>query len=75
MYNIFQGEKNLLFEDSSLGLVSPNDVALSQSVKNYIQLFEDVENCLADETGSSAAVAINILLTFSLVMFTALIRN
>lgn len=75
MYNIFQGEKNLLFEDSSLGLVSPNDVALSQSVKNYIQLFEDVENCMAEETGGAAAVVINILLTFSLVMFTALIRN
>lgn len=74
MYNIFAGERNLLFEDSSLGLVSQNDSALSQSVKNYIQLFEDVENCIA-ETGGAQSIAINILLTFSIVAFTSLIIN
>lgn len=74
MYNIFSGEKNLLFEDSSLGLVSPNSTTLSQSVQNYIKLFEDVENCI-EETGSAQSIAINILLTFSLVLFTTLIRN
>lgn len=74
MYNIFQGEKNLLFEDSSLGLVSPNDDNLGQSVKNYIQLFQDVENCF-EETGGATATAINILLTFSLITITVLIQN
>lgn len=74
MYNIFNGIKNLLFEDSSLGLVSPKDTALSQSVQNYIQLFEDVENCI-EETGGAQSVAINILLTLCLVLFTTLIRN
>lgn len=74
MYNIFEGERNLLFEDSALGLVSPNDTALSQSVQNYIQLFQDVENCI-EETGGAQSIAINFLLTFSLVLFTALIRN
>lgn len=74
MYNIFQGVKNALFEDSALGLVAPTDVPLSESVQNYIQLFEDVENCIED-TGSAKAIAINILLTVSLVMFTVLIRN
>jgi hypothetical protein len=75
MYNIFTGEKNLLFEDSSLGLVSPSDKALSQSVQNYIKLFEDVENCI-EETGGAQSIAINnILLTFSIVAFTAFISK
>lgn len=73
MYNIFAGEKNLLFEDSSLGLVSPNDSSLSNSVQNYIKLFEDVENCI-DESGSALTISVNILLTLSLVLFTFLIR-
>lgn len=73
MYNIFAGEKNLLFEDSSLGLVSPNDSSLSTSVQNYIKLFEDVENCF-DESGSGLTISVNILLTLSLVLFTFLIR-
>lgn len=74
MYNVFAGIKNLLFEDSALGLVSPNDTGLSTSVLNYIQLFTDVENCI-EETGGAQSVAINILLTFSVVLFTTLIRN
>lgn len=75
MYNIFGGEKNLLFEDSSLGLVSPTQAGvLSQSVQNYIKLFEDVENCI-EETGGAQSIAINLLLTFSLVLFATLIRN
>ena len=73
MYNIFAGEKNLLFEDSSLGLVSPNDSSLSNSVQNYIKLFEDVENCM-DDSGSALTISVNILLTLSLVLFTFLIR-
>lgn len=73
MYNIFNGERNLLFEDSSLGLVSLNDTNLSQSVQNYIKLFEDVDNCI-EETGGAQSIAINILLTFSLLLFTSFIR-
>lgn len=74
MYNIFSSERNLLFEDSALGLVSPKEESLSSSVQNYVKLFEDVENCI-EETGGAHAIAINILLTFSLVLFTAFIRN
>lgn len=74
MYNIFAGDKNLLFEDSSIGLVSPNDANISPSVQNYIKLFEDVENCI-EERGGVQSIAGNIALTFSLVLFTILIRN
>jgi Transferrin len=74
MYNIFAGDKNLLFEDSSIGLVSPKDEVLSQSVQNYIQLFADIENCIEEKDGAQS-IAINIVLTFSLVLFTILIRN
>lgn len=45
MYNIFGGVKNLLFEDSALGLVSPQHAELSHAVQNYIRLFENVEDC------------------------------
>jgi Transferrin len=72
MYNIFNGEKNLLFEDSALGLVSPNDTQLSQSVQNYIQLFANVENCIS-ETGSAPQITFNLILSFSLIVFTVLI--
>lgn len=75
MYNIFNGEKNLLFEDSSLGLVSQTQAdVLSQSVQNYIKLFENVDNCI-EETGGAQAIAVNLLLTFSIVLFAMLIRN
>lgn len=75
MYNIFAGERNLLFEDSALGLVSPNSTqALSQSVQNYIKLFEDVDNCI-EEKGGAMSITINVLLTSTLVLFASLISN
>lgn len=73
LYNIFSGEKNLLFEDSALGLVSPNSSSLSSSVENYIKLFEDVENCI-NETGSASQITFNLLLSFTLIIFTIFIR-
>ncbi|XP_065076164.1 transferrin-like [Ochlerotatus camptorhynchus] len=45
MYNIFGGMKNLLFEDSALGLVSPQHAELGHAVQNYIRLFENIEDC------------------------------
>lgn len=73
MYNIFANETNLLFEDSAIGLVSPNDPSLSESVKNYIQLFSEVENCINDTDGAQA-VAINLILTISIAIFTFFIK-
>lgn len=74
MYNIFANETNLLFEDSAIGLISPNDSSLSESVKNYIQLFADVENCI-NETDGASAIAINLILTVSFAVFTLLIKH
>lgn len=74
MYNIFANETNLLFEDSAVGLVSPNSSALGNSVKNYIQLFDDVENCMS-ETDAAHSIAINLLLTISLVIFSIFVKN
>lgn len=73
MYNIFSGAKDLLFEDSALGLVAPNSESLSKSVENYIQLFSDVENC--NEPDSAQQASFNLLLSLSLILFTILIRN
>lgn len=70
MYNIFNGDKNLLFEDSSLGLTSPNNTNLGESVQNYIKLFADVENCF----NGIEAVQINLMLTFTLVVLAVVLR-
>ncbi|EAA12967.4 AGAP011453-PA [Anopheles gambiae str. PEST] len=76
MYNIFAGQRNLLFEDSALGLVSPQHNELGTSVKNYIRLFENIEDCqnAAPSTtlapggtgGRAAIVTVNLLLTIIL---------
>ncbi|XP_053679397.1 transferrin-like [Anopheles nili] len=73
MYNIFSGHRNLLFEDSALGLVSPQHTELGASVKNYIRLFENIEDCqnAAPSTtiapggtgGRAAILTVNFLLT------------
>lgn len=77
LYNVFNGEKDLLFEDSALGLVSPDNLdEHSLSVQNYMKLFEDVENCIS-ETGANGGVSIasNLLLSFTLILFTILISR
>jgi hypothetical protein len=74
MYNIFANETNLLFEDSAVGLVSPNSKVLGESVQNYIQLFDDVENCMS-ETDAANSIVVNFLLTISLVIITIFIKN
>ncbi|XP_053668730.1 transferrin-like [Anopheles marshallii] len=76
MYNIFAGQRNLLFEDSALGLVSPQHTELGTSVKNYIRLFENIEDCqnAAPSTtiapggsgGRAAIITVNFLLTLIL---------
>ncbi len=73
MYNIFAGVKDLLFEDSSLGLVSPNSLALSTSVQNYINLFKNVDQCFGDG-GSAGSITANLILTLSLVLVTVIVR-
>lgn len=77
LYNIFNGEKDLLFEDSALGLVSPDNLdEHSLSVQNYIKLFEDVENCISETGGNgSVSVASNLFLSLTLILFTILISR
>lgn len=66
MYNVYRGNlKNLLFEDSSLGLVSPNSTSLGRSVLNYIELFKNMDNCHGLGVQS---VANNFLLTLTLLL-------
>uniref|UniRef100_A0AAG5DJ12 Transferrin-like domain-containing protein n=1 Tax=Anopheles atroparvus TaxID=41427 RepID=A0AAG5DJ12_ANOAO len=73
MYNIFGGIRNLLFEDSALGLVSPQHAELGDSVRNYIRLFENLEDCQNSATsttiapggtgGRAAIITMNVFLT------------
>lgn len=72
MYNIYGGIKDLLFEDSALGLVSPQHAELGQAVQNYIRLFENIEDCTnaagsittAAPGDSATMMTINVFLTF-----------
>lgn len=73
MYNIFANETNLLFEDSSIGLVSLQDPSVGESIKNYVKLFEDVENCI-NETDGAQSIAINLILTVAFAIFTIFIQ-
>ncbi|XP_052871790.1 transferrin-like [Anopheles cruzii] len=76
MYNIFGGVKNLLFEDSALGLVSPQHAELGTAVQNYIRLFENIEDCQNAGTsttvapggqgGRAAIMTVNLILTILL---------
>lgn len=76
MYNIFGGTKNLLFEDSALGLVSPQHSELGHAVQNYIRLFENIEDCTnsasvttVDPGDGATMVTINIFMTFMFALY------
>uniref|UniRef100_A0A8D8BFS2 Transferrin n=1 Tax=Culex pipiens TaxID=7175 RepID=A0A8D8BFS2_CULPI len=79
MYNIYGGVKNLLFEDSALGLVSPQHTELGQAVQNYIRLFENIEDCTnsaggttVDDGDGASMLTINAFMTFLFVMYNVL---
>lgn len=79
MYNIHGGIKNLLFEDSALGLVSPQHTELGQAVQNYIRLFENIEDCTNSAGGTTindgdgaSMLTINAFMTFLFVMYNVL---
>ncbi|XP_053686046.1 transferrin-like [Sabethes cyaneus] len=76
MYNIYNGVKNLLFEDSALGLVSTQHTELGHAVQNYIRLFENIEDCknsagttTANPGGGAAMITINVFMTFMFVLY------
>lgn len=77
LYNVFNGEKDLLFEDSALGLVTPDNTEdHSLSVQNYMKLFEDVENCMSEFGANGVfSIASNLFLSFTLILFTILISR
>lgn len=64
MYNVFNGYKHLLFKDSTIGLVSPDEEDLGDSVQNYKTLFSNLEVCVQ---GSSS------IPTLSTSLFTTII--
>lgn len=74
MYNIFGGVKNLLFEDSALGLVSPQHAELGHAVQNYIRLFENIEGCtsagISTTTVDPSKGAIFTINIFMAILFT-----
>ncbi|XP_058458276.1 transferrin-like [Malaya genurostris] len=81
MYNIYGGVKNLLFEDSALGLVSTQHTELGHAVQNYIRLFENIEDCrnsasntTVDSGDSAAMMTLNVFMTFLFVMYNIIRR-
>lgn len=59
MYNIFSSERDLLFQDSTLGLSTGQELNLSPSVESYKKLFQDTESCVQSTTGSGNTIVIN----------------
>lgn len=45
MYNIFNGKKDLLFKDSTIGLVPADSETKGPYVENYVQLFQETDKC------------------------------
>ncbi|XP_055535032.1 transferrin-like [Wyeomyia smithii] len=81
MYNIYNGVKNLLFEDSALGLVSTQHTELGHAVQNYIRLFENIEDCknsagttTVSPGGGAAMITINVFMTFLFVLYNVVRR-
>lgn len=72
MYNIYRGIRDLLFEDSTLGLVSPNSTSLSRAVSNYIGLFKNMDSCYG---GGAGSVTSNLMLTLTLVLVTLFLKR
>lgn len=71
MYNIYRGQRDLLFEDSSLGLVSPNSTSLGRMVKNYIELFSNINTC----NNHAGVIAGNLILSLTLVVLALFLRR
>lgn len=69
MYNVYNGYKHLLFKDSTLGLVSPDDDDLGESVQNYKTLFSNLEVCVQGSS-SIAALSKSLFLTVIFLLFT-----
>uniref|UniRef100_A0A336LPD1 CSON015606 protein n=1 Tax=Culicoides sonorensis TaxID=179676 RepID=A0A336LPD1_CULSO len=68
IFDKFNGVEDLLFEDSTIGLVSANATEFGPSVQNYIRLFENTDKCVEKKNGSNLAVFSSILLTLSVLM-------
>lgn len=45
MYNIFNGKKNLLFKDSTIGLIPAESATKGKYVQNYVNLFQEIDKC------------------------------
>jgi len=62
MYNIFAGKIDLLFKDSSVGLVARDEDNLGSSVENYRKLFENLDSCVEGSGTGTSAPLIGLIL-------------
>lgn len=60
MYNIFNSERNLLFKDSTLGVSAVHEDNHGIAVKNYIELFRNLDSCVGN---LASKFTINLLST------------
>lgn len=67
LYDKFNGELNVLFEDSTVGFVSSNSSKFGPSVQNYIRLFENIDSCVEKSAAISQHSANLILGVVALV--------
>jgi len=66
IYNIYEGQRNLLFKDSTVGLTHPDSPNQGLMVENYKNLFKDVEECYGN---SAAIISTQMLSTLSILIF------
>lgn len=60
----------LYFQDSTLGLVSPDEENLGESVQNYKTLFSNLEICVQGSS-STAALSTSLLIMIIISLFTS----
>ncbi|XP_055390360.1 uncharacterized protein LOC129619238 [Condylostylus longicornis] len=66
IYNIYEGQRNILFKDSTIGLTHPDSPNQARTVENYKKLFKDVEKCSGN---SAVTIYINALSSTFIVLF------
>lgn len=65
----------ITLQDSTIGLVSRNDESLSQYVKNYKTLFENLEQCVDGNNGLAVYANRNVLIVPLFIAFWSFFRT
>ncbi|XP_063707817.1 transferrin-like [Culicoides brevitarsis] len=65
IFDAFNGKEDVLFEHSTVGLVSANSSEFGPSVLNYVRLFENTDKCVEKKNSGTLASISSIVLLLS----------